>query len=77
MQKRWQAFAGPLEAADCEALVRRAAAQRLATTRVEPLTSALATDGWNLQTRGYVEHARPRAFGATAGPQLALALQPV
>ena len=59
VQKRWNAFAGPLEPAECEALVRMAAARRLSTTRVESLAPSLATDGWNLETRGYIAESRP------------------
>ena len=52
--QRWERFARQLGAAQCEALLQRAAARRLATCRIQPLTGASATDGWNLATRGYV-----------------------
>jgi hypothetical protein len=54
VQTRWLAFAGPLDSADCEALLLRAAAKRLATSRIEPMNPALSTEGWHLETRGYV-----------------------
>ena len=76
VQKRWQAFAGPLEAETCEALVRCAAAKKLVTVRVESLAPARATEGWNLETRGYVAHRRSHDFGPATGPQMTLALQP-
>jgi hypothetical protein len=55
--RRWTAFASQLSAAQCEALVARAAARKLGTTRVQQLDDRSATDGWNLETRGYVPHA--------------------
>lgn len=57
VQQRWTRFARQLTAAQCEALLARAAARKLATTVLMPLTDAGATDGWNLATRGYVPHA--------------------
>ncbi len=54
VQKRWQAFAGPLTPAACESLVRQAAARKLATCRVETLGPALAIEGWSLETRGWI-----------------------
>ena len=75
VQRRWHAFAGPLDSAQCEALIRQAAAKKLATTRVEVLDPAFATDGWNLETRGYVSHATGQAPAESAGLQLPLALQ--
>ncbi|CAN5180579.1 hypothetical protein BH11PSE9_BH11PSE9_21850 [soil metagenome] len=57
VQQRWTAFARQLTAAQCEALLHKAAARKLATTGIEPHTDAQATDGWNLATRGYVPHA--------------------
>ncbi|MGK2898745.1 MAG: hypothetical protein ACSLE9_08665 [Burkholderiaceae bacterium] len=57
VQQRWTRFARQLGAAQCEALLERAAARRLGATLVVPLTDAGATDGWNLATRGYLPHA--------------------
>ncbi|MDE2094588.1 MAG: hypothetical protein KGI87_12110, partial [Burkholderiales bacterium] len=57
VQQRWRRFAGQLTPAQCEALLARAAARKLATSVVVPLAAARATDGWNLDTRGYVPHA--------------------
>ncbi len=58
VQQRWTRFARQLTAAQCESLLARAAARKLTTAVVMPLTDAGATDGWNLTTRGYVPHAR-------------------
>ena len=57
VQQRWTRFARQLGAAQCEALLERAAARRLGATLVVSLTDAGATDGWNLATRGYLPHA--------------------
>ena len=55
--QRWQRFARQLGAAECEALLARAAARHLGATALLALTDAGATDGWNLATRGYLPHA--------------------
>lgn len=55
--KRWIAFARLLTAAQCEALVARATAKKLGSVRVEQLADEQATEGWNLDSRGYVPHA--------------------
>ncbi|HEV7912790.1 MAG TPA: hypothetical protein VGP22_03435 [Albitalea sp.] len=55
--KRWTAFASLLTAAQCEALVARAAARKLGTLLAEQVRDAEATEGWNLESRGYVPHA--------------------
>jgi hypothetical protein len=55
--QRWTAFASQLTAAQCEALVARASAKKLGTLRVQQISDAQATEGWNLATRGYVPHA--------------------
>ena len=60
VRERWARFARQLTAAQCEALLARAAARKLATNLVVPLTDTSATDGWNLATRGYVPHAGAR-----------------
>ena len=57
VRERWARFARQLTAAQCESLLARAAARKLATSTLLPLTDAGATDGWNLATRGYVPHA--------------------
>ena len=57
VQQRWTRFACQLTAAQCESLLARAAARKLTTAVMMPLTDAGATDGWNLATRGYVPHA--------------------
>ncbi|MEY4562661.1 MAG: hypothetical protein RLZZ618_1938 [Pseudomonadota bacterium] len=55
--QRWVAFASQLTAAQCEAIVARASARHLGTLRVEQVSDAQATDGWQLDSRGYVPHA--------------------
>jgi len=64
VQQRWQAFAGSLTPAQCESLVLRASARGLGTGRVVSQSPAVATEGWALETRGYVPHrlvSRPMA----------------
>ena len=56
VQQRWTRFARQLDAAQCEALLLKAAARRLGAGTVVSLADAAATDGWNLATRGYVPH---------------------
>ena len=67
--QRWTRFALQLTPAQCEALLVRAAAHRLATGAVMPHNEASATDGWNLATRGYVAHTAPGADGRAAAAQ--------
>jgi hypothetical protein len=55
--KRWTAFARLLSAPQCETLLARAAARQLATQRIERRSTTQATEGWNLESRGYVPHA--------------------
>ena len=62
VQQHWARFARQLTPAQCEALLARAAARKLGSAVVVPLSDAAATDGWNLASRGYVPH------GATDGP---------
>ena len=66
VQQRWLRFVRQLSAAQCEALLARAAARRLGTATVVALADASATDGWNLATRGYVSHAAHAAHSAHA-----------
>ena len=59
--RRWCSSAGrqfalQLSAAQCEALVQKAAARRLTTRTVVAVSDASAIEGWNLGTRGYVPH---------------------
>jgi hypothetical protein len=56
VQQRWTRFARQLDAAQCEALLLKAAARRLTAGAVASHPGAAATDGWNLATRGYVPH---------------------
>ena len=51
--QRWTQFARQLTAAQCDALVTKAAARRLGTGVVFALPDSQATDGWNVATRGY------------------------
>ena len=51
--QRWTQFARQLTAAQCDALVTKAAARRLGTSVVFALPDSQATDGWNVATRGY------------------------
>lgn len=55
--KRWTAFARLLTAEQCEDLVARATTKKLGSLRVQQLPDDTATDGWNLESRGYVPHA--------------------
>jgi hypothetical protein len=59
VQQCWARFASQLSAPQCEALLARAAARKLTTAVIVPMSEAGATDGWNLDTRGYVPHAAP------------------
>ena len=80
--RRWTAFARLLTPAQCEAVVARAAARGLGTLHVQTVPEALATEGWNLESRGYVPHAvlmqrRPRQAPRTRPERLAAApMQP-
>jgi hypothetical protein len=56
VQQRWAQFARQLDAAQCEALLVKAAARRLGAGTLVSHSDAGATDGWNLDTRGYVPH---------------------
>ena len=57
VMKRWTAFARLLTPAQCEAVLARAAARHLGTQRFAQIATAQATEGWNLESRGYVPHA--------------------
>ena len=54
--RRWATFARLLTAAQCEALVVRASARQLASVPTQQTSDAQATEGWNLDSRGYVPH---------------------
>jgi len=62
VQQRWAHFARQLTAPQCEALLAKAAARRLCSATVVAMSDARATDGWQLDTRGYVP-----TPGASAG----------
>ena len=55
--QRWITFAQLMTAQQCETLVVNATARKLGTTCVQQLDMAQATDGWQLESRGYVPHA--------------------
>lgn len=55
--KRWTAFARLLTPAQCEDVIARACARKLGTVHVQALPQAAATEGWQLESRGYVPHA--------------------
>ncbi|MBL0092475.1 MAG: hypothetical protein IPP50_09135 [Piscinibacter sp.] len=57
VMKRWTAFARLVTPAQCEAVLARAAARHLGTQRFTQIATAQATEGWNLESRGYVPHA--------------------
>lgn len=62
---RWTAFARLLTPAQCEAVLARAGARKLGTVQVQTVPDEHATDGWQIESRGYVPHAvlmqrRPR-----------------
>jgi hypothetical protein len=57
VMKRWTAFARLLTATDCEQVLARASAKKLGPLRVEQVGASQATEGWNLESRGYVPHA--------------------
>jgi len=63
VRQRWTRFARQLDAAQCEALLCKAAARRLTTRSVVPFSDEHATDGWNLATRGYLPHRAGPAAG--------------
>jgi hypothetical protein len=56
VQQRWTTFARQLDAAQCELLLRKAVVRRLTTSTIVQCGDTAATDGWNLDTRGYVPH---------------------
>ena len=62
VMQRWVRFASMLNATQCESLLSRAMAERLVPEglRIEPLADADATEGWCLETKGYVPHGLAR-----------------
>lgn len=79
VMQRWVRFASLLTAAKCEALVKHAVAEQLLPDglRIAPLADDDATEGWCLQTRGYVPHGlvspdwrAPRPPGTAPGHRL-------
>jgi hypothetical protein len=68
--KRWSAFARQLSAVQCEALIVRASARQLGALSTHQHTEAQATEGWNLDSRGYVPHAVLMERGARRPAQV-------
>jgi hypothetical protein len=68
--KRWSAFARQLSAVQCEALIVRASARQLGALSTHQHTEAQATEGWNLDSRGYVPHAVLMERGARRPEQV-------
>ena len=54
--RRWTEFARQLDAPACEQLLERVSALRLGPNRSAAFSDAQATEGWHLDTRGYVPH---------------------
>jgi len=75
--KRWTAFATLLTPDQCEALVAKATARKLGALRVQQLDDEQATDGWNLESRGYVPHAVLMKRSPRHGAMLAMSDTPV
>lgn len=74
--QRWLRFALRLDAVQCEALLTRAVVAGLvpAGVRIEPVADVQATDGWCLESKGYVPHGwsppTPRRRSAPEGQTL-------
>lgn len=62
--RRWQRLAAHLTQRDCERFVRLAERRRLAGPQVRWLEPSVATDGWGLRSRGYVENGGPATMPA-------------
>lgn len=67
---RWIQFASQLKPAQCEALLVQATKKGLGTCLLDKVATDQATEGWSLQTRGYVTS--DRAMQAPAPVQLSL-----
>lgn len=77
--RRWTEFARQLDAPACEQLLARVSALRLGPNRSASFSDAQATEGWNLESRGYVPHAvlmrrQPPARVAELPQQASLAM---
>jgi len=55
--QRWSFFARLLAPQKCEDLLSRAAAKKLTPQVIEQIPNDQATEGWQLESRGYVPHA--------------------
>jgi hypothetical protein len=72
--RRWSAFARQLTAVQCEALIVRASAKQLGALSTHQHTEAQATEGWNLDSRGYVPHSVLMDRGARRPAQVQVLL---
>lgn len=77
--RRWTEFARQLDAPTCEQLVERVSALHLGPNRSAAFADAQATEGWHLDSRGYVPHQvlmqrLPRATEAAMPRQACLPL---
>ena len=66
--RRWQRLATAFTEAQCEHLVREAMRRGLAGPQVRWLPREVATEGWALESRGYVQSAPAEATRATQRP---------
>jgi hypothetical protein len=57
VMKRWTGFARLLTAQQCEDLLSKAAARKLAPQHIEQIPDSQATEGWQVESKGYVPHA--------------------
>lgn len=55
--QRWTFFARLLAPQKCESLLSTASAKKLAPQHIEQIAPERATEGWQLESRGYVPHA--------------------
>jgi hypothetical protein len=65
--RRWQRLATGLTEAQCEHLVREAMRRGLAGAQVRWLPRELATEGWALESRGYLKSASSQMPGGALG----------
>ena len=78
--RRWQRLALRLTEAQCESIVREAQRRGLAGPQVRWLPRALATEGWELESRGYIRPAAactPRAAAHAAADRQSRTPDPI
>jgi hypothetical protein len=71
--RRWQRLVAHLSQRDCERIVRLAERRHLAGRGLRWLEPGVATEGWALATRGYVEPGRATVGPASTAPVVHLA----